>query len=305
MASINFKTLCRLTWLVFTRGLAVLIQMLVQLFLARFAGPAGVGIMQLMQSWSCVLGEVMSLGMPTAIMKQLSLEADHSKQKLMLFGSILLVLRAAVVLVPTTAFILWLAVPAENEYQVLFPAVSISIILFAVQRIALEALKTRDRLEQSMWIENTCTPFLILLAGCTFAWIAGAGNPFMNAIEQDTSHASSWLITPELVIYIAVLCASITFGYCLTVLFREFSFNLGQLRSIRRHQKTIWRTGTRVYWSNSLLNILLLNLPFLLLPIWATTEEVGVFALAFKLINPISTILILFAGILWSAICSC
>jgi O-antigen/teichoic acid export membrane protein len=57
------------------------------------------------------------------------------------------------------------------------------------------------------------------------------------------------------------------------------------------------RSDINALWANSLLAVAFLQLPFLLMPWYASPEEIGIYAVAHKLVNIVTTLLILLSAI--------
>jgi O-antigen/teichoic acid export membrane protein len=57
------------------------------------------------------------------------------------------------------------------------------------------------------------------------------------------------------------------------------------------------RSDINALWANSLLAVAFLQLPFLLMPWYASPDEIGIYAVAHKLVNIVTTLLILLSAI--------
>ena len=79
-----FKKMWPVILLASSRGIAVLGQFLAQIVVGVLAGASGLGILQLFTSWTCVVGEVSAMGLPTRVMRQVSVAyADKNIELIM------------------------------------------------------------------------------------------------------------------------------------------------------------------------------------------------------------------------------
>ena len=139
-----------------SRGIGLSAQIFMQFLVTRVAGPAGIAMLQLYQTWTCILGETCALGQPTVVMKQISQrpQADTLLLNIRQAISTLLVIWAAVVLL--AAFILSINPWASVTNLPLILMVSWSVLCFALLRVSAEALKALGHAEKAVYIENSC-----------------------------------------------------------------------------------------------------------------------------------------------------
>ena len=62
----------RVLSLVGSRGSAILAQFATQLVVGALAGASGLGVLQLLTSWTCIAGEALAMGLPSRAMRQVS-----------------------------------------------------------------------------------------------------------------------------------------------------------------------------------------------------------------------------------------
>ncbi len=253
------------------------LQLAAQLVVGRLAGPAGLGIVQLFTSWTCVLGEVSALGRPSHAMKSLAVARDRaSRQGLDRYLSqqvrgIALPWGVALLL----ALPVILGLKERGEFILL---VLLASGCFALLRLFSEGLKALERPGISVLVE-TCGPSLAVLLACAGLWLGGKdiGGAAL-AISLAVGFALSMLV-------LAVLLAA--------RLLQNSSDKVGGADTVA--PSTL--SALLPFWGGGVLSILLAQLPFLLLPFYADVNTTGQFALAYKLVNLVGAILLLMAAI--------
>lgn len=263
---------------------AVGLQLLGQIAVGALAGPAGLGVLQLFNSWSCVAGEVAARGLPTRALREVSVAyaggnatavrgavADACKR--ILHGwwpsAFLALLLAGLLALPALR-------PLTGDYLPLAVAVIICAPLFALARLFAEALKGSDAPVLAVSLE-TMVPPAVLLAACLFSWVSG----------RDV-HTGTLL-----------LAGLAGFGLNALLMYHYLQQRLDSQTAARPAAATAPENlgDTRALWANGVLNIAFLHLPFFLLPLFADTAEIGVYSVAHKLVNIITTLLILMAAV--------
>ena len=268
-----------------SRGGAVAAQMAVQVVVGALAGASGLGILQLFTSWSCMAGEVLALGLPARTMRTVAVDyanGDVSAIRANSAGAVSRILRAWLPLAVAALVIAAVAYSALNpgdigDYMIIALAVLLAAPMFSLLRLGADALKGADAPLAAVTLENLGPPTAILVT-CTACWL---------------------LDKPVLV---PILLIAGIAGFAAT--------SLGLWAALRRQlQNCKPSTGhgqrdqhpehndLRYLWGNSVLSIAYLHLPFLLLPWYADTTEIGVYAVAHKLINVVTTLLILLAAV--------
>jgi hypothetical protein len=155
-------------------------------------------------------------------------------------------------------------------------AVLVGAPLFALLRLGAEALKGLGEALRAVTIENLVIP-AVLLTVCALCWLAD--------VE----------LTPPI-----VLCAGVA-GIALALLCTVRAFVL-HARQTSQPSPACGASGydsanINALWANSVLSIAFLQLPFLVLPVFATVDEIGVYAVAHKLVNVVTALLILLAAV--------
>lgn len=277
------------------RGLGVALQVLMQFAIARVGGAAAIGLMQIYQTWTCVLGETTALGLPTQTMKSVSLDSESNtivlriKRSLRTLFLAWLVVAGLAVIASFTAPN-WISFSIGSQLALLW-----SVLCFAVLRVSAEALKAMNHSTEAVLSENAIVPLLVTV----FCLLLVA-----NGIEP-AEKVMGMVPIGEALIYAASVFLTLSTVYSLTCCLinaRNKFVNAEpkrqtSLSTMPEMAVTLFTGETRFFWGTAILSIAFLNLPFLLMPWFGSVEEIGLFALAFKCINPISTILIMLGAI--------
>ena len=266
-----------------SRGLAMVAQVLVQIAVGALSGPVGLGILQLFAAWSNIAGEILARGWPSMVLKRVSVawgQDDRLSARVAVGGAsrtILrnwpLVLAAGVVLGFAGQLVSINTTFLEGLLLVL--AVLTGAMLFALLRVRSEALKGADAPLTAVTLENLAMPavLLALCLGCVlFAATPGPA-----------------LLLLGCVLGIGVGCAWLG---------RAVKARLGHTAvEVMDDELPADREERRALWLSSVQAIAFLQLPFLVLPAFTDVGTIGVYAVAHKLVNVITTLLILLGSI--------
>jgi O-antigen/teichoic acid export membrane protein len=271
-----------------SRGGAIVAQFSVQLVVTSMTGAAGLGLLQLYIAWTCIAGEAIALGLPTQSMKKVSLDysrRNYDRIKVWLRGAAqrILLAWAAFALLLIIISVLPLSFPAQwrgEEFAKLLVAVVVSAPLFACIRLYSESMKACGSALTSISLENL-TPPLSLLILCGTFWLLDLS---LEAITLIACYGTSLAV-------MALLMASLLKGRLKQ---ENQQANNPEYQDARAKER---RHEQAYFWASSLLSIVFFNFPFLILPLFASTDDIGVFALAFKLVNVITTLLLLLAAL--------
>ena len=287
LSQLTRKLLPTLT-LIASRGTAILAQFAAQLVVGTMAGAGALGALQLFTSWTCIAGEVLGLGLPTRAMRQVSIDYEQqqreqilqtlrkSRRKILRLWLTLVLLAAlpAIFLARTQDTATW------TEYSWLLIGAGLAAPLFSLIRLYAESLKATGAALAAVTIESLTSPLALLLV-CAYCWLAG--HP---------------VVTFTLVI---------TFGLSLVITPVALSHRLKQkveglapsaTETRDAHAPPKVERGDLFYlWGTGVLSISFLHLPFIVMPLYVDTAQIGVFAVAHKLINVITTLLLLLAAV--------
>ena len=280
----KFLPMCKLAA---SRGGAILAQFAAQLAVGTMAGASGLGVLQLFTSWTCIAGEIFGLGLPTRAMRlvsvayaeqqgdlirQLLREARRKIIRLWLF----LMLLAAVPL----ALLMRAEVPPDwTHYSWLLIGAALAAPLFSLLRLYAESLKATGAALAAVTLESLTSPLALLLV-CTVCWLTGQA---LLTVTLLIAFSLSLVVTP-------------------LALHSRLRQELALLppAPLHREVKTSSPTarGELLYlWGIGVLSIGFMHFPFIVLPIYVDAAEIGVFAIAHKLINVVTTLLLLLAAV--------
>jgi O-antigen/teichoic acid export membrane protein len=265
--------------LAFSRGLGVLAQVALQVAVGALGGPASLGLLQLFASWTSVIGEVVGGGYPTRVLRDTAVHAangDRAAIRQGLWGALRRVAGYGIVAALAVAICLRTGLISTGATAT---AVVIAVLacapLFAASRLCAEALKGLDRPLAAVALENLSLP-VTLLGLCA---LLAALNAQLSA---------------------TVLLAGAGAGTIATLFALAWMLHRALHAPIAGAGTAPPRvaSGEQLhFWANGLLNIAFLQLPFLLLPLFADAAQIGYFAVAHKLVNIITTLLILMAAL--------
>lgn len=259
--------------LIATTGLrlsGVVLQTLVLMFVGRVAGPAGVGALQVFLTWTCSLGEGAAAGLPTQAMRKLATMNDDRGAA---WGFLLAAAQRMT--------LIWLGISALllTAWQLGFLTsvtslllLTLSIYCFALYRIASDSLKAFKDVDFSVLVESSLPPAM-----------AGA------------AILALYFFAVPLSINAVLGCFSLGFFATALVIVLRLMKLLGKQRYSDSNSLR-WRDHSP-FWVSAIVSISFLNLPFFVLPYFAELQEVGAFALAFKLLNIATTILLLLGAV--------
>lgn len=275
-----------------SRAGAILAQFAAQLAVGTLAGASGLGVLQLFTSWTCIAGEVLGLGLPTRAMRQVSVAyaagqagqieqtLRESRRRILRLWLWLLLLAV----VPAVVMLRQHSAPDWTDYRWLLLAAGLAAPLFSLLRLYAESLKATGAALAAVTLESLTSPALLLLA-CAGCWLAGEP---MASVTLVSAFALSLVITP------LALRARLA---------RQLA-KLPQAGDAAANRPT--PRGDLLYlWGTSVLSIGFLQLPFLIMPLYVDTSEIGVFAVAHKLINVVTTLLLLLAAVFGPAFARC
>lgn len=318
-----------------TLGLArisgIAAQMGVQIAVGALAGASAIGALQLHMAWSSVAGEVLGRGEATRAMRDTAVIARHRASAPIrdnlrrafghiasfsaVLGGVALLLVAGL---GAAAGAAGGACPASSpgplagfspgcllstDEAVLAVSVIAAAPLFAFTRVLAETLKALDKPLLAVSVENAAVPLAVLGACAALAWHGAGARAVLNAL-----------------LIAAVLGAGAATLLLLCAVRREVQREVrrevlpdaprqGPQHGSRRAERAPLKPralaeagplGPREqlhFWLTGLLNIAFLQLPFLVMPWLVSVDDVGEFAVAHKLVNVITTLLILLAAV--------
>ncbi len=273
-----------------SRGLALLAQFAAQIIVGTLAGASGLGILQLFTSWVCIAGEVLAMGLPARAMRQVAVACAHGEVRTIeqiLQESRRRILRCwiwlALLLAPVSLWVgLTDGIAEWGVYYWLSVGTLCTAPLFALGRLYSESLKATGAVLTAVTLENLVSPLTILslCAGC-------------------------WLLSQPLL----ALSLLVAFGASVAIIPIALRLAMGQqlarlpvvpappARVAGGRVAALPDSDLLYLWGNGVLNIAFLQMPFLIMPIYIDTAQIGVFSMAHKLVNIITTLLLLLAAV--------
>jgi len=258
------------------RGFGSVVQFTLNVVLGRLLSATGYGSYSLYISWSHILAALGALGLPMYTLRTVSAMTETGKKEKVLD----LIVRSLFVPVGIGAIIaaaVWFS--ADHIAEALFGTRKLAYVLHAAcltgilltsLRILVEALKASGNANTALTLEFTAVPVGVLVLLGIMAIFADIDWPG----QAVWAHVSMTLFA-----------MAVAFG-----IFQRRNYS--ELRRCGSYSRgTLDYSSLLPLWGQSLQNVLFLNLPFLLLPLFATGEEIGQFGAAFRLVALASTIL--------------
>jgi O-antigen/teichoic acid export membrane protein len=271
-----------------SRGGAILAQFAAQLAVGSMAGASALGVLQLFTSWTCIAGEILGLGLPTRAMRLVSVayaeqQGDVIRQLLrearrkIIRLWFLLVLLAAV---PLALLLGGETAPDWTHYSWLLIGAALAAPFFSLLRLYAESLKATGAAMAAVTLESLTSPMALLLV-CAVCWLTGQA---LITITLLIAFSLSLVVTP--------LALHSKLRQQLALLPPGASLH-GKVKS----SSAATRGELLSLWGIGVLSIGFLHLPFIVLPFYADAAQIGVFAVAHKLINVVTTLLLLLAAV--------
>ena len=269
-----------------SRLIAVAAQFAVQMAVGALGGAAALGILQLFQSWTSIGGEVAARGLPTRAMRDSSIDFANGnvagvKERLRAFSrSIALGWIAAAVLISiivATVYYMGISGGDQRDYLYAVCAALLAAPLFALLRLTADTLKAMDSPTPAILVESLGIPVVLLAAAAAF-WISGMA---MTTAALLIAGVAGYLAAPA----------------AMALLVRRRASECQQRATDVTEGAPPDHGDGNVLWATSLLSVAFLHLPFLVLPFYAAAAEIGVFAVANKLMGIITMLLILLAAV--------
>lgn len=250
----------------------VALQTLIIMVVGRLVGPAGVGALQVFLTWTCSLGETAAAGLPTQAMRNLAnMDSDRAQAGLFFKAAAkrMAVIWLTLMLGATAGLYLGLI-----ESVLELSLIAVSVFCFGLYRIVSESLKAFRDVDFSVLVESSLPP---LVAAITLAAFYGL----------------------ELPITINLVLSAFALGFFVTacVLILRLIKLMGGFYTLKGTADTLDWQEHAPFWVSAIVSIAFLNYPFFVLPYFADLTEIGTFALAFKLLNICTTILLLLGAI--------
>lgn len=269
------------------RGISVLLQFFLQLVIARLTGTAGIATVQVYQSWVSVLGETNCLGLANKATKFTALAESYAniKQQLITCSIIITMIwfagSALLVLGPSAKLM-----PSGELNAVVITCLAVSVLCFAIMRLVSSSLKALDKVTTAVVLENILAT-IIVLAVLAIGFSQG----------QLTAQ-----ITADTIIVVLTIALTLATSACIFSCWNALKCKQAQLVTLHTNSwsvriRQLCNKETLFFWGTSVLSIVFINAPFLLASNSTDLHQVGLFAVAFKCVTPITTILLMLSAV--------
>ncbi len=264
----------------FSRGIGLFLQLGLTVILGRLLGAAGMGVFSLYTSWMMMFASFANMGMPNYVLRKVSVLEDKQErglaisfttrviQRLLVSGGLLTVLVLAI-----TAFIDTTADEVDMQWVLILSA--LSAVAFMIIKVLAEALKGIRQVNLGLVTETALVPLgALLVLGVLYAY--------------------DWDISAQgyLVLHLVLLILTTLFMLWMLLRFRT------EIKNAQGNQlPQLTDRSLLSFWGIGLLNMWFMNMPIILLPQFATAEEIGIYGVAFRLIALASIILVTLASL--------
>lgn len=265
----------------FYRGIGVLLQFFVNIAVGQLFGAKGMGIYHIYSTWMVMLAEMASLGLPVYTMRKISIyrnEQNYQYIQRVLNQHLLLGMFSC--LIAVIPFILsshelssFFLNSIKNTYVLNYAV--IAAFLFLSIRIISEALKAIGLTNPGILCESSLLPFGILLNIAVFYY-------FSSIPSTETL----------LLIHISNLIFVLVILYYIWT--KQIRKNIKQsiVPSVQIKNPYIVNRSMLFIWCTMIINIWFTHLPVFVLPRISSSEEIGLFGIAFRLVMLSTTILV-------------
>ncbi len=274
----------RVIFALLNRGLGVSLQFIVNLIIAQLLGARGMGIYHIYSTWMVMLADISSLGLPMYTMRQIS--KYHKKNQMQLILLVVnrflliaiiscLMITAPFIISPSLVSDIFLS-NVEGDYILQYAA--IASILFVLIRILSEALKAIGLTNSGILAESAYLPLGIILS-----------------LSVLLAFSLQITIQTLLVIHLSTLLLVLILLYVNWT--KTIKKNIQAMDKVFESTqppklKSFLSRSLLFIWFSMILNIWFVNLPVFILPYISSTEEIGLFGIAFRLVMLSTTILV-------------
>ena len=281
------KAIAELIPMMAIRGISILLQFFLQLIIARLTGTAGVAMVQVYQSWVSVLGETNCLGLANKATKFTALAETYAKIKQQLITCCVIIIIIWVAAGSLLVLGLWSKLISRGELNtVVITCLAISALCFAILRLVSSSLKALDKVNTAIMLENILATMIVLA---------------VLAIGFSQGYLSA-KITADMIIVVLTIALTLASSICLFCCWNALRCKQAQFVTLHSSSwgqriRQLCNKETLFFWGTSVLSIVFLNAPFLLASNSADLHQVGLFAIAYKCVTPITTILLMLGAV--------
>ena len=269
-----------------SRLAAVATQFAVQAAVGALGGASALGLLQLFQSWSSIGGEIAARGLPTRMMRDSAVDFANGniaclQQRLRhctrVIASSWIAAIALIAAVMTVLYALDLDTGDSKSLLYTLCAALLAAPLFALLRLTADTLKAMDAATPAVLVESLVVPGA-LLASAAALWLSGQP---MTTTALLAAGVAGYLAAPTAMAW----------------LIRRRAKQSTHVSNTETANGTTDRKDGNILWASSLLSVAFLHLPFMVLPFFATAADIGVYAVANKLMGIVTMLLLLLAAV--------
>lgn len=261
------------------RGGGLGLQIGMSIVIARLLGADGMGLYTLYVTWLALFADLISMGLPVYGMRTVaSLKARGEGG---VAGAFVRRALGAVVLLGLPMMLLpwffaeqlahWVA--GDAALAPAFQVAAAGALVYAGMRLLAESLKAAGATQRGLIAESFTIPLVVLVFAPALL-VAGR-------LDQVS------------ILWLHLSAVALAFGLALG-LWAWVAHRLGPAQGA---PPAVLTHALPPLWGGTLINMLYVSLPILVLPHFATVEELGQFGVAFRLINLVTVILVTLAAI--------
>jgi len=262
------------------RGIVMCLQFIMQIVLVWVAGAMGAGIYALYQAWMAIFSRLTGLGSTTHSLRTVSVLADREEgaaiQSYQNQMSKLLILcgggLALVYIFASSLLAEKFLGAAELSYVVI--AAGIGGVFTNILKIGAESLKGMGRINVGLVLEWAVLPSVVIITAGILA-------------------ATGGLVKMEIVLYVHVVAILLV-----AIMLRLIVNSSAEALLARTTSQTSFGLKKlSPLWGGELAVVWFMNIPLLLLPQFVSLVELGVFAIALKLILIVQAVLVVLSSV--------
>lgn len=256
------------------------IQFLVSFLIALAAGPLGAGIYGIYNAWLAIFTGVAGMGSYTHAMRTVSvLSARSEGRSIRIYLESLVWLVLKVCLVVSLGLLLFSDPLAERflgneQLQYVIIAAAIGGVFTIVLKIGAESLKGLGLVNKALALEWGLLPSAMVLTLTVFILAYDAVDMRLLLLLR-----TLYICAVTLLLYISLSRA---------------------IRNLVNTKQSETRTTVRTltpFWGSEITIVWFMNIPLLVLPYFVSTEEIGIFSIAQKLILTVTSALVVLSSI--------
>ena len=257
------------------RGIGMLLQFISTIVIARFLGAEQMGLYSVYLATMMVLSGTLCMGTPTYVMKQVSVLFSRGMYShifpLLRYIFSLIIFATTAVLIIYGVTLAWPSLNIPTSINPLF--VIFAALIFACLKIVSESLKSIGKVNLSIIAESAMLAGIMIACVLLFSFFERSTNA--NTIIQVNIFAMAMVLIIGLLFLNAFLPKQ-------SLMSQIAKPNIAELTP---------------YWGNLLIVMGFINAPMLVLPLFASETEVGIFSIAYRLILIMINILGVLAAI--------